>query len=271
MINLIIWSKDRAPQLHLLLESIERFAPDTFRPSILYAFSHEKYQAGYEILKGQFPDVGFFLEGDKHRLGNWTKECIKWNYEQVAFSTDDTVLFSHILPFNEWKHLISDDIVSFSLRYGFNTIVQNYHTGELQPPIQMYDKDGQGAISWFFSHYHPLHNYGYPFGLDMHIYRRELLLILLKNEEFKTTNELETLLFNKKSQSPQRLRSFATSKAVNIPVNNLSGITLSGKDFDCPMDYLNDEYLLGKRINLQKIVETDIRGSHQEIALEFDD
>ena len=62
MINTIIFSFDRACQLHLLLESIEKNAKNTFNINILYKFSNDEFKKGYELLKSKFININFIEE-----------------------------------------------------------------------------------------------------------------------------------------------------------------------------------------------------------------
>ena len=93
MINLIIWSKDRAAQLHLLLESLDRNLPDSFITSVIYTYSSPEFKAGYDRIQDEFDAnrVGLVLETD---LREQTLSLIDdKSFDLVAFSTDDTVIY----------------------------------------------------------------------------------------------------------------------------------------------------------------------------------
>ena len=264
MIDLIIWSKDRAAQLHLLLESIEKYMPDVFNTVIIYTYSDEEYKGGYEkLFRSGLPKL--MVEESDFRSDTILR-IKKSDNNFMAFSTDDTVL---IRP-AEFKKEYMDGVSVFSLRLGFNTIEQDIHAGTQQPPLLTYDDEGD-VISWLFSDYHPHHNYGYPFGLDMHIYHREELYNLIKYIPFNNTNQLESALFNKKLYIKPKMRSFKQSVAVNIPVNSISGVTRAGEIHDSPTEFLNSEYLKGKTLSLDALSKEKIVGCHQEINLEWND
>ncbi len=270
MIHLIVWSKNRAAQLHLLLESIEKNMPDSFITSVIYTHTPE-FESGYDRLMSEFDDsrFGFFREVDFH---NQTMSLVSdQGFDNVAFSTDDTVVYRDHGKFDEG--LMDNSICTFSLRYGLNTTVQNYHTGQLQPPLNVAGVRGfhPEVLDWVFSHYGPHDNYGYPFGLDMHIFNREMMLGLLKYMPFKNTNELESGLFHKKAEVPQNIRSFRYSVAVNIPNNNLSGVTRAGEVHSHSVEELNRAYVDGKKIDLHGLMLHDVHGCHQEIPMELID
>ena len=265
MIDLIIWSKDRAAQLDLLLRSLEEFMPNTFNVNVVFTYSDEKYRMAYNNVLSTSP-VAFHMKDET----NFRKDTMLnienklSNNDLVAFATDDTVL---IRP-AEFKTEYMDNVSVFSLRLGFNTIEQDIHAGTQQPPLTTYDDEDQ-TMSWFFSDYHPHHNYGYPFGLDMHVYHREELYNIMRYIPFKNTKELESALFHKRLCIKPKMRSFKQSVAVNVPVNSISGVTRAGEIHASATEYLNEEYLKGRRLSLDALSKEKIVGCHQEINLEW--
>lgn len=267
MIDLIIWSKDRAAQLNLLLESIRTYMPNVFNIHVIFTSSSEIYDEGYaewmayslDVMRG---NIRVIRETDFRAN---TMEAIVKSDRFVCFSTDDTVL---IRP-AEFKPKYMDGVATFSLRLGFNTIEQDIHAGTKQPPLNLYEDEGE-TISWLFSNYHPHHNYGYPFGLDMHVYHKKDIYDLTRYMPFNNTNQLETGLFHKKLCVSPKMRSFKESVAVNVPVNSISGVTRAGEVHGSPTEFLNSEYLKGKRLSLDAVSKEKIVGCHQEIKLEWD-
>ena len=276
MINLLIWSKNRACQLHLLLESLEKNMEGVFKTTVINTSSSEEFADGYAKCLVAFPDVEFIYED------NFCSQTKKWLYkagDHVCFSTDDTVIYRK--PQYHWQRLDLSDTATFSLRVGRNALMQNCHTGEYQPQLTAFDLDfgfhpfsdtqtqDEITLRWNFNHYHPNHNYGYPFGLDMHIYRADVMKKLLKYHKFNNTNELESYLFNCKHLVPQYMSCLEQSCAVNIPANNMSGVTIAGQEHGSTIEELNSAYLGGQTIDLSKIEATEIIGCHQEIPLEL--
>lgn len=274
MINLIIWSKDRACQLHLLLESLTYHAPCLFNINIIYKASNEAYKAGYDKVKKKFK-YHIFLD----RKVNWieetdgicnpTRQLINDQLENhTCFSTDDMVFYKKVEGLVEFA-LPKYYTEVFSFRLGENTIVQDCHTGELQPPLNNCYRS-QNFVFWNCNKYHPFSNYGYPLALDTHVFKKEFAKYLVNAVEWKTSNELES-----KWQSPEirsnaiYMSSFFQSVAVNIPMNNHSKITRFGEQFYYSTEKLNELYLNGECIDLYSIHNTNIIGCHQEIELNF--
>lgn len=263
MINLIVWSKDRACQLDCLLRSL----PINFfnKVYVIYKTSDDNFQKGYEKLSARFQHVIFIKEVSLHdQTMEVIGECLS-STSKIALSTDDTVFFKNppMTP-EEVVKSMGPQTVTFSFRYGFNTIVQDCHIDSYQPSLNIYQDCGD-YISWNSEYYHPLTNYGYPFGLDMHVYDAQMLYNLANQIDFKNTNQLESGLFHLRVHAPKIINSFKHSVAVNIPCNNMSGITRSGEKYPFTIEELNKAYLDDYIINLDDIKGARIIGSHQEI------
>lgn len=273
MLNLLIWSKDRACQLDCLIRSVNRRSGGRKLFSniiVLYKTSSEEFELGYQKLKQKHVYVNLINETN---LCQQTKDIIEGfakRGEKVCLSTDDTVFFS--TPLISQQEIVDlfhrPDVVTFSFRYGFNTVMQNCHTGEYQPALNIYQDEGK-YICWNSDDYHQLSNYGYPFGLDMHVYDADMLHQLIKNMEFKNTNQLETGLFNLRNVAPRIICSEKHSTAVNVPCNNMSGITIAGQNFPFTIENLNQLYLEGGEVDLASFDNINFVGCHQEVELRF--
>lgn len=274
-IQLIIWSRDRACQVETLLHSIETFAPDIFETHLIYSCSGKDFYAAYDKLAEERDDHYIHLKVDGRGKSKLLELMEGWNNKQVALATDDTVLY---IPIPAPPVQFMEDCDIFSLRLGKNTIVQNYATGEYQPILQSYDVEFYGpyafgdldknpsavVYAWNFLNYHPHCNYGYPFGLDMHVYNKSMLLPIVERCSFDKPNELETELFKFRSHINPRMKCFDQSCAVNVPITNMSTITTSE---GVSLEMLNGQYLAGKKLRYK--FDKPIIGCHQILAYEF--
>lgn len=267
MIRLIVYSRDRAAQLSLFLRSIELYAPNTFNISIIWNYSSDFFQKGYEKLIQSTDNITWCYQKEKSEFKKFTLYCVE-EFEHICFSTDDEVVFQTINRQKLFDNLPKFDNHIFSLRLGFNTLVQDCHKeNNFQPPLNIYvEKDG--VLTWPINFYHPHHNYGYFGSLDMTIYRRSLLQKILPKINFKNTNELEGGLTQFRDEC-NYISSFNKSVAVNLPVNNMSGYTTINDKYSYSNEELNQKYLDGYEIDLESISQTRIIGSHQQIKLEF--
>jgi len=265
MINLIIWSKDRAAQLDILLDSIRLFTPYV-EPTVIYKASNALYKEAYDIL---FRRHGVeYLEENGASLKSLTLEALRKKSEVTGFSTDDTFIYDNPdVSGEDILGVFNDELTDvFSMRLGYNTIVQNPHDGSLQPRLRG-EQVLDNMLRWNFNHYHPLHNYGYPFGLDMHFYRRDIIASLVHEVPWNTTNQLESALFSLRHRIRPFIMSPKISCAVNVPINNHSGVTISGKTYDYSPEWLNEQFLDGARF-WPYYESKDIVGCHQELRLD---
>lgn len=263
MIKLIIYSRDRAAQLDLLLRSIKQYAGNIFSTDIIWNYSDRRYEEGYEKIIAENPDSVFYYQYTKEEFRDITLDILDCNEEHVCFSTDDEVIVKPIDKLKLFNNLPKFDNHIFSLRLGFNTIEQDIHRGTKQPPLNIY-VERDGVLTWPINFYHPHHNYGYFGSLDMTIYRTSLLNRILPKINFKNTNELEGGMTQFRDECSY-MSSFSESVAVNLPVNNLSGYTLVNEKFAYTNEELNEKYLAGYEIDLCSISQTPIVGSHQQI------
>lgn len=260
-IQLIIWSRDRPCQLETLLNSIQKFAPDIFDIDIIYSFSNENYLTGYKCLCIEYNKKVEFHNKENGSGKNLLLNLIEMQESNiVCFTTDDTILHKSV-PCSPSKFMDNCDI--FSLRLGTNTVVQNHVTGELQPVLINYSKDGD-VISWNFQRYPALSNNGYPFGLDMVCYNKSMIKPLIQRCNFDKPPELESSLIRFRNIINPTIRSFEHSCAVNVPITNMTGITAS---VGISLEELNNQFLAGKKLRYK--LDKPIVGCHQILEYEF--
>jgi hypothetical protein len=81
--QLIIFSKNRACQLHLLLESIEKNSNNIFDAIfIIFTYTNKDYFEGYNKLILRFPNVSFIVEDDFY---NNTMDRVNVEFEYTTF------------------------------------------------------------------------------------------------------------------------------------------------------------------------------------------
>lgn len=267
MINLIIWSKDRASQLELLLRSIKQNIPNMFAITIIYTYSNKLFEDGYKKLIGEIKDVEFIYENNFYN--DTVSACYNSNMEYISFCTDDTVFYdSCSYTFDDLLGYLPNNVNQvFSFRLGLNTLAQDIHYGTIQTPLMNHVYLNKDIISWNCKKYASNFNYGYPLALDAHVFKKDLICDLLKRyNKWKTTNELEGHIQQSISEIDY-ITSFDKSIAVNVPLNNLSNITQAGHNYNYSNDFLNQKFLNGERLSLQVFDTTKIIGCHQEVDL----
>lgn len=246
----IVFSRDRPMQLDLLLTSLERNAPGVFDVNVLY--NGIGYEEGYAICSEEHPETTFIAEdGLTYQVRSLLRDG-----GLVSFFTDDDVLYGETRPIE-----LEDHWICGSLRLGWNTIYCY--------PLRRYQVVPEGTV-WGWEQADG--DFAYPMSLDGHVFRSEDLLPLIEGRNFSTPNHLEVMLMKgAKSIGRPMMAGYIESRLVGIPANRVQSDmpNRNGETHPYSVQELNDLYLAGKRIDLDALDFSDIRGAHQEIPLVF--
>jgi hypothetical protein len=231
VIDALVFSRDRPPQLDLLLTSIERHAPNVYDTvTVTFRHSHLAFKTGYSRCASEHRWARFRVRRDFDLdLRLWWKRA----GDTVAFIVDDAVFFRPVDPFAR-----SDLPVTFRL------------------PAGVYEWAGRP----------PSTDEGYPFSIDGNIYdKRTLALAYDRLPYLRNPNDFEGWMHSERGRFQfHQLRSPGRS-LVGIPANvvsETSGLPHMGTD----RAEMNARYLEGDRISLDAtFAGVDVVGAHQEI------
>ena len=270
MINYIVYSKDRASQLDLLLRSIDKYGNGQIGCHIIYKSSDDKFAAGYRKLFEQSESYKCLLskivETD---FRNDTLHVVMMNpCKLFGFFTDDTVLFKP-LPLNEEDilELMSEQrCYSFSLRNGINTELQCHYQPIYERLQLVYNKDN--IIMWDTSKHPYDTDFGRPMSIDGNFFIYGELLRSLVEFPWNCPRTLDGI--NTDYIRPNMM-AFRHSVAVNIPVNLTAGGYADnwGHFYQYSLEDMNDKFLANKIIDLDRLNCSKIESSHQERELFF--
>jgi len=217
-INTIAFSTDRAAQLKIFLDSVYKNAPEVFNLNVIYSHTSDEYKSGYvKILEdSSYADVNFL--GQELDFKEQVLEVIKDSGEYFTFFLDDDIIYNKIELADIVNTIDSDDdLVCFSLRLGENT-TKCYTLGA---DNVMHDILKNGNImKWDWSlHYL---DFGYPFAMDGHIFRKSDIIKLVKKSTFSCVEELEMALFDFAEMFPRnKMASYTQSALVGVPVGRV--------------------------------------------------
>jgi hypothetical protein len=266
--QLIIFSKNRACQLNLLLDSLKMNTPLLFdKISVLYKTDNEDYQLGYQKIFDKYPRIHFFNEN------NFRKDLFKLiddEIEATTFMVDDAVFYNQILArkIDIIKPVVEDFII-FSLRLGKNC---NYsHPADLHYELGEHEVDGEYMTFDYTKQQNG--DFKYPLSTDGHIFNTKLIKDLLIEIDFNNPNTLEAFLqrFVLTNSIPTTVKSFTESKLVSIPANLVNNTfnNRHGLQFGVSEKELNDKFLSGNEIDLITMEFSDINGPHKELKYVF--
>jgi hypothetical protein len=265
--QLIIFSKNRACQLNLLLDSLVLNAPLLFdKIHVLYK-SENDYILGYEKLKEKYSGINF------HSETNFRKDLFKLiddEVEATTFMVDDAVVFKQIMArkIEIIKPVVESNLI-FSLRLGKNCVYS--HPANLNYTLGEHEMAGE-YITFDYTK-QQVGDFKYPLSTDGHIFKTKLIKDLLIDINFYNPNTLEANLqkFVFMNSIPTKMKCFTESKLVSIPVNlvNETFNNRHGLEFGISEKELNDKYLNGEVIDLKSMDFNGVNGPHKEIIYKF--
>lgn len=270
MITCVVFSKDRSAQLDLLLTSIwknSRFLLCDLR--VLYTFSSLEYELGYEILIKEWGNLVTFIKEE-----NFHGDLISASTTDsplIMYFTDDDIVYRKIpLKISEIKSLFDEiEVGCLSLRLGRNTVIQNPYTNEQAETPKYIANIEDRFIIWNRNSLSTNSNYAYNLSVDAHIFRSKTIHTILKSFVSEHPNDFEGKLQNYTQLVSPVMASPPQSYVVGVPVNKTNDKVgnENGKIFPESSEYLNSQYIKGKRIQLEKIEFLNVIGCHQEFAL----
>ena len=277
MITAILYSKDRPLQLDLCLQSISKNFDQASEIVVVYKLS-DLYIDPYKALEKEHGNVTFIEQSEsifKDTLN--TISSAKNNY--VCFFTDDDIVYQETPRIRE-DILSENQMECFSLRMGLN-ITKRFHGGvtysdtPIPSMIQVIDENN---ICWMKT----LREYGsywsYSMSVDGHIFRKkeaeamfdEMWYLDQRYEWTQTPNSVESVMQRFWTHGRPLIASFTESVVVNSPNNRVQDSHLSnrfGETYSCDADTLLEKYLLGRRINIDKLDFGQIECPHTEINI----
>ena len=276
MISTIIFSRDRANQLSLLLSSIDKNGSDLFDITVIYNASSDAFQDGYNILEDQYEEIVWIKQqSPPSDFRETTLQAIKNSGEYVCFFVDDNILYRKVATTFEsidtmFRYFDTQEkqLLCLSLRLGSNTSVQNEYKNKVCPfPQELIAVDDLYAV-WDWTMLPKHTNFAYPFSVDGHIYRKDQVLEMV-TYDFDTPNGLEGS--GKFDVSlPNLMACFDDSALVNSPINIVgSSKNEAGNKYGMSLEELNDLFLSGHAIDLDSMDFSEVRGCHQEIRYQF--
>jgi hypothetical protein len=271
MINSIIFSKDRACQCDLTLQSLWQNSDNLLnRITVLYTASTEEFDKGYAKLKEYWKSsINFVNQSD------FQQDVVKLTQGSEPFTvyfTDDDIFYRRLKKRSSVFILRDPQFCCFSLRLGKNITVQDCHRGVpcLQPDFstlrRLYNED---VLSWDWTKLPSHTNFAYPLSVDGHIFETNLLLKYVDEFEYDNPNSFEGRLQQFNQKMPPKMACFTESHIVNTPLNRVQETctNLAGQHYPADPESLNDYFLQNYRIDLKKMNFSNTIGCHQEIQL----
>jgi hypothetical protein len=271
MIDCLIFSKDRACQLDLLLRSVsDNFHElDKKNIRIIYKSSNDDFEKGYNNLISMYPEIEWIKE--THLITDIKKVVQTFNNELSLCLVDDEVVNSNMDISQGMKTLLSNPTIHcMSLRMHLNINYTYTSNTQSPPPSLLYDNTNN-LIVWQWADCKNSSDWGYPSCINSHLYRKDFFKNLIISANVSSVNELEGYINSKRNTFPKHILASFQSKTINI-ANNLtqSGNNRFNRDERFSLENLNEKYLHNFRIVTNNIYNTKNTMATYEQDYEFE-
>jgi len=260
--NIIIFSKNRACQLELLLRSIKKYFKefDSFKIKILYKYTSNDFDIGYKKLKDihkdeniiWIEDIGF--QNTLISIFDKTQKYTVFFVDDIIFKEPFSVEDERFQYFK--KH---GDILAFSLRLHPRLTYCYAARVPMTPP----DFKDNNVFLWRGQ----TGDYGYPMSLDGHIFKSIDMYFYVLNLKYDGPNSFEAQMAAQPLFYP-KLICYDKSIIVNNPVNKVQNYN-NNVHGNITAEYLNEQFLSGKVIDLLPFEGFENISCHQEIPINF--
>lgn len=243
----IVFSRDRAAQLDLLLRSLQKFVPAE-KTYVLWHGTTKDFVAGYDRLGLGAQTLPITFDYNLRWILTHDDD------EYVTFFCDDDVVFGDL--YCEPAQVLEehDDTLTFSWRLSG----QPEQTGL---PFVL------SRWNWTFL---PRTDHGYPGSIDGHTFRVADVLEMLGDYKVPNPTMLETRLAARCEDFVERrplMASPVEQVLVGVPVNRVSEPSgcRFGELFPQPTEELNRRFLDGQRIALEQLDFSQVTSCHHEL------
>lgn len=219
----IMFSKDRALQLHALLSSYFEYAQPPVPVTVLYYFSNDQHQAAYEQVSELFASrsVRFVRQRTALTFGDQTLDILSAVKSDKVFFLVDDDLFIDQIDLADFASVNPMRQVA-SLRLGA-CLSKSYVVSKEQclPPWLPYAAaQERGKLRWRWEEGQL--EWGYPISLDGHLFNANEISAMASVISFQSPNSLESSLqvFNKLFSRREGI-CYHNPVIVNIPCNRV--------------------------------------------------
>lgn len=189
-IDSIVFSKDRAMQLHAFLKSYVEMVQGRGAMYVLYKVSNESHARSYSDLKEIFrnDNIVFIEETDFRK--QLIELCERSNAITISFYVDDMIFLNKV----NYEHIINIDTLEnvVSLGRGKDLGYSMVLEKKQSLPEFITKPDGFVYFRWDYTTDH--NDWTYPIGVGGYFFGRDELVVMLKGIEFKAPNSLENNL-----------------------------------------------------------------------------
>lgn len=265
----VIFSMDRALQLHALLSSYFEKVNHPVPVHVLYKASSSAHQKTYDEVFSLFDgrQISAVYQESKDSFKNQFIAILESiRAEKIFFLVDDIVFIEDIDIFDFVKFDARTTVTS--LRMGAN--LKRAYTTQKDQKLPQFIPDvisDMDKLCWLWKSGEL--DWAYPLSVDGHLFLTREIIVLAKNTRFNSPNTFEGNLQQHVKYFKHRYGiCYKKSKIINIPINKVQ------KDYDnihgtIHQDYLLDQWNHGMQIDYRALYGFINESAQQEIEITF--
>lgn len=256
----IVFSRNRTYQLDATLCSLVNNGSISQQDVIVLHRYDDSYKKDFSYLKTLHHNVNFIEESSfKDQL----IDIMSKSDEIISFATDDA-LVTRKIDMNAIRSVLTyENVLTYSSRLGVNI---NYCY-----PMKSNQAVPNGQIvnqTFFYDWRQSQLDWAYPMSVDGHFFRKDFILSIIKNLNFKNPNTLESEMANT-AFLHQRMNVVAcplVSCYFNSPVNVVQN-EFKNRHGNIEASTLNRKFSDGERYDVKKISNFLNQSPHEEVPL----
>lgn len=266
-ISCIVFSMDRAMQLHALLGSLFDKLSTPIPTYVIYRTTSPEHEKAYKDIIALFADkpIHFIKQIEK---ATFTQQLISILEEIITdklFFLVDDILITENIDVNDIKNIDCKKYI-LSLRMGEN-LNYSYNVKKTQPLPQFIANDSKDKICWDWDK--SQYDWKYIISVDGHIFLTKEILSMAKSISFNSPNTFEgNLQIFSPIFNPRLGLAYKKSKLFNIPCNKVQN-DISNFHGEIHQNDLLEKWNDGYQIDYKQFFGFKNVGVHQDVAFNF--
>lgn len=265
----IVFSKDRALQLHALISSYLEKVVLPVPLHILYHTSTPLHRKAYDEVRELFSNnnISFIKQDSDNSFRSNLISLLKSVHSEKIFFLVDDVLFIEDFDTKDFVKFDTDKFVP-TLRMGLN--LKKCYTLQKEQPLPKLISDivkDKDKITWQWDQ--GVYDWSYPVSLDGHFFSTQEITTMIQLINFSAPNTLEDQLEKFRRFFLFRMGvCYRKSKIVNIPCNKVQeeNKNLCG---NIHQDFLLEQWQKGFQMDFRGLYGFMNESAHQEIHFRF--
>lgn len=262
----IVFSKDRALQLHALLASYNECVQPPVPVTVLYSSSNDRHQLAYDQVAELFlaRPVRFVRQRSADTFGEQTLEILRHiQADKMFFLVDDNVFIDRV-DITDFVGVDTErQVVSLRLGACLSRSYVVSKSQRLPPWLPGADTDRKWQLRWRWAEGQL--EWGYPISLDGHLFGTDEVYAMARVVPFHSPNSLEANLqiFNRLFLRREGV-CYINPIIVNIPCNRVQA-EIPNRFGDIHQQMLLDAWHDGMCMDYRKLFGMRPESTHQDV------